>query len=684
MHRMGVDIGGTFTDLTSIDEASGEVSHLKVPTTPAQPEQGVLEALGRAGLRLEQVSFLSHGTTIGINAVLEGKGARSAILTTNGFKDVLELRRGARTHLLDPLMDKPPLFIPGRWRYEVKERVLWDGTVLVPLDEAELDGILEGLVRQGMESVAVCFLHSYANPVHEHKVAEVIEARFPGLYCTLSSDLVSELGEYERTSTAALNSYIQPLVARYLRHLETELKERGLQVTLHVMQSNGGVMTADEAARRPIHMLESGPAGGTVAAAYLGGLIGEKNLITFDMGGSTAKASIVEGGQPLTTVEFELFEEPNKPGSGWPIRVPMIDIVEIGAGGGSIVWLDEGRNLQVGPQSAGADPGPVCYEQGGEQPTITDANAILGRFTALLGGAMPLNVEEARRAMMEKIARPLGLSVEAAAAGALEITDAKAADLIREVTVARGRDPREFTLVAYGGAGPLEAAYIIYQIGLREAFIPPFPGNFSAFGLLCTDLAHDAVRTNITLVDRADPGLVNTHLREMEDELRERLLREGLPSKSILVTRTADLRYKGQFHIINVPIPQEEVTSTSLPGLVRDFHKEHLRLYTYESEGEPVELVNLRVRATGVLPRPPLQQLEQRDPNVALKGTREVYFREAAGALPCQIYERDLLGKDTVLEGPAIIEELTSTTLVPPSFTATIDKYGNIILRRAK
>ena len=681
--RIGVDIGGTFTDVTGVDEDSGELFHLKVLTTNSDPALGVVEALDEAGIRLEDVSFLSHGSTIAINALLEGKGAKTAIVSTEGFRDVLELRRGARTHLLDPQMEKPPIFVPRRWRVEVKERVLWDGTVHEALDEDGLRQVLQGLADEGIESIAVSFLHSYANPEHEEKVASILRSEFPNMHYTLSSAIVPEIKEYERTSTAALNAYIQPVVQRYVTHLETQLRERGLKAGLHVMQSNGGVMTGEEAGYRPIHMMESGPAAGSIGAAEVGRMMGLDNLITFDMGGTTTKASVIEAGQALTTVEFEIFEEPNKPGSGWPIRVPMIDIFEAGAGGGSIAWIDQGGTLQVGPQSAGAEPGPVCYGKGGTVPTITDANAILGRLVALLDGALPLDLAGARKAMEEHVARPLGFTIEEAAAGVLEIADAKTADVIREVTIARGRDPRDFSLVAFGGAGPMEAAYTIAELNMSQGIIPPVPGNFSALGLLSTDIIHDAVRTSMSLTRRADLPRTDALYREMEAELRRTLEQEGIAGEALKLIRSFDLRYKGQFHIINVTASSGQVTEATLLEAEDAFHREHQRLYTYASRGDPTEVVNLRVRGVGVVTRPGLRRIEAGEAKDAYKGTRPVYFRDEGGFLDTQVYDRDRLGAGSTLDGPAVIEERTSTILVPKSFNARVDEFGNIILRRS-
>ena len=682
MLRLGIDIGGTFTDLTGIDETSGEMFHLKTLTDPREPVRAVLQALDQAAVRLEDISFLSHGSTIGINAVIERKGARTAIVTTRGFRDILEVRRSARTHVLDPLMDKPYIFVPRRWRLEATERVLWDGTVLEALDEEELSRTLEWARQQEVESVAVCFLHSYANSVHEQRAGEILSTQFPGIYHTLSSDLVPEIGEYERTSTAALNAYIHPVVHRYLTQLETDLRERGLRVEIHVMQSNGGIMTAGEASRRPIHVMESGSAAGSMAGAHVASLIGMESLVTFDMGGTTTKASIIEAGQPLTTVEYELFEEPNKPGSGWPIRVPMIDIVEVGAGGGTIGWLDEGGNLQVGPQSSGAEPGPVCYDRGGTQPTVTDANAVLGRLTALLNGDLPLDTGKARKAVDEKVAKPLGLSIEDAASGILEINDTRAADLLREMTIARGRDPRDFTLVAFGGAGPLAAAYIMDQTGMTQAVIPKVPGTFSALGLLLTDLAHDAVRAYNDTLENVDVSRLNSLYSEIEDGLSGDLRREGISEKDISLHRSVDLRYKGQFHVINMTFPSGTATDGTLREVAADFHAEHLRLFTYQLEEEPLELVNLRVRGIGKVPRPALPRARPGEVQAALKETRDVYFRETRGTLATSIYDRELLGSGSTLQGPAIVEEATSTTLIPPGFSGNVDEHGNILIRR--
>ena len=680
MFRIGSDIGGTFTDITVVDDATGQVRHKKLLTT-AEPADAIISVLGDLEIDLANTSFFSHGTTIAINVIIQGNGARTGVVMTRGFRDTLELRRGARTHILDPLMDKPRLFVPRRWRVEVNERVHADGTVEHPLDPSELCSVVQALVADGVESVAICFLHSYAYPAHEMQARAVLADHFPRLAVTLSSDLVPEIKEFERTSTAVLNAYCQPVVQRYLEALQAQVTTGGLHGDVHLMQSNGGLTVAREAARHPIKILESGPASGSIAASRLGARIGIGNLITFDMGGTTAKSSVVEAGEPLMTVEYELFEEHDKPGSGWPIRVPMIDIVEIGAGGGSLAWLDASGRLQVGPRSAGSTPGPVCYGRGGVEPTISDAHAVLGNLQDLLGGAFPLDRAAARSAMAQ-VAGPLGLDVDDAAAGILKIASAKVADLIREVTVSRGRDPRLFALFAYGGNGPLEAASILAQLDMPLAVIPPMPGTFSAFGLLDADLVTHTARTCLAPLADTRPERIAQLCDEMAGPLRASMARQAIPDDRITIDFHAELRYRGQFHQVAVPLADPRGGPSLLDALAESFHQEHLRLFTYELRGEPLEIVNLRARATGRVQRPELPMLEAASAGSARLGSRPVRFRDAGGAVDCSIYDRARLGAGAVVDGPAIIEEYTSATLVPPGFTAEIDSLANILLRK--
>ena len=476
--RIGVDIGGTFTDLVILDETTGGLQNFKGLSTPEALSDGVVRLIEDAQIPTDRIAFIAHGTTVGINALLERKGPPTGIVANEGFEDVLELRRCARTHLLDPFMEKPWMFVPRRWSVGVTERVRADGTIGKPVDLDSARRAIRYLAEEeGVESVAICLLNAYANPAHEVTLKEMVDREFPDLYCCISSEILREVKEYERTSTTALNAYLLPVLSGYFTQLRAGLMERGIATDFYVMQSNGQLMSRGESEQKPVHTVESGSTAGSVGAAYIGAVLGYENVISFDMGGTTSKASVIEGGHPRVTMRFELFEEPNKPGSGWPIRLPMVEIVEIPIAGGSMSWVDEGGTFHVGPQSAGASPGPVCYDLGNEQPTVTDADAVLGRLENLLADRLTLNVEKARKAIEDWIAKPLGLSVDQAAAGIAEMADSRAADVVRQLTAARGRDPRDSVLVVFGGAGPLHAARILEDLGMPEAIIPPGGGK---------------------------------------------------------------------------------------------------------------------------------------------------------------------------------------------------------------
>ena len=679
--RIGVDIGGTFTDLVILDETTGELRNFKGLSTPHDFAQGVLDLVARTGVEPERISFIAHGTTVGINAVLQRAGPPTGIVTTAGFEDVLELRRSARTHVLDPFMEKPWMFVPRRRRVGVMERVLADGSVATPLDPESALAALAYLVGEGVESIAICLLNAYANPAHESVLKALVTRNFPELYCCISSDTVREIKEYERTSTTALNAYLLPVFEGYLKSLSGGLNRHGIRTDFHIMQSSGQLMSRAECESRPIHTLESGPAGGAIAASHIAALLGFSDALTFDMGGTTCKSAVIEGGEPRTTLTFELLEETNKPGSGWPIRVPMIDILEVPIAGGSLCWVDDGGTLHVGPRSAGADPGPVCYDRGGEYPTITDADVVTGRVEGPLAGGLLLNVEKARSAIMRWVAGPLGLSLEQAAAGILEIADARAADVVRQLTVVRGRDPRDCVLLAFGGSGPLHAAQVLYEMSMPEAVIPPVAGNFSAFGLLAADRGHDIARTEVVATHSADPAAVNQIYVELCAAVRARLEAEGAPGNQIELLRTVDMRYARQLHELALPVSDRPMNGEDVRALEIAFHERHLAEFAYECRDEHTELVTFRVRGVWRLRRPELKRIGPRRLEDACKKRRGVYFREPPGWVECPVYERELLGHGCDITGPAIIEEMTSATLVPPGFTASIDAYANIHLR---
>lgn len=682
MKRVGIDIGGTFTDFAFVDEETGEIGHFKNLSTPKDPSVGVMELLKQTGISGQDIGMLVHGSTVVINTFMERKGAKTGLIATKGFRDILELRRCARTHLLDPFFQKPWMFIPRRLRVEVDERTLGDGSIRKTIDPGDVREVIQGLIHRGIESVAVALLNSYVNPDHEKQIKKIIAQEFPDLFCTLSCELLPEIREFERTSTTAINAYVMPVFHKYIVSLIDKLKAYGIRSDLYVMQSNGGMTMASEAIYRPVHVIDSGPAAGAVAAAYWAGLSGYDRIVAFDMGGTTTKAVAIEGGEVKVTTEYELLAEMDKPGSGWPLYVPIIDLKEVGAGGGSIAWLEAGGGLRVGPMSAGADPGPVCYNLGGIEPTITDANAVLGRLETLLGGGMKLDLSKARKVILEKIAKPLGLSVDEAAAGITEIANAMTADAIREVTMARGVDPRDLTLVAFGGAGPMHAAAIMEELSIPESVIPPVPGTFSAFGMLCTDLRHDFSQTTLMETQTANIEMVNNIYRELEGRATETLRREKVGQADVKLFRSVDMRYLRQAFQVSVPVPGGNLGMNDIRDAERQFHRTHMDLYTYADEKESTEMITFRVRAVGGVSRPKLKPPEIRNFNQTPKEVRKVYFQREDGYLDCSIYWRDDLGPGSKIDGPAILEEKTSTTLVPPLFTARVDEFGNIILTR--
>ena len=676
--RIGIDIGGTFTDLVLLDERGGHQQNLKAFSTPDDLAESVLTLIQSSRVLPEKISFMAHGTTVGINAILERKGPSTGIITTEGFEDILELRRCARTHLLDPFMEKPWIFIPREWRVGVSERIFSDGSISKPLDQDNVRQALQCLESEGVQSVAVYLLNSYANPIHEEQIKAIIAREFSSIYYSISSEVVREIKEYERTSTTALNAYLLPVVDSYLNRLSSGLRQQGIPKDFYLMQSNGQLMSRNEGLRKPVHTLESGPAGGAVATGFLSRQLGYDHAISFDMGGTTCKSAIIDNGYPRVTFRYELFEEANKPGSGWPIRVPMIEILEIPVAGGSMSWVDKQGNFHVGPESAGASPGPVCYNLGGQIPTVTDSNVVLGYVESLLGDTLQLNVKAARMAIKKSIADPLNLTIEKAAAGISEIADAKAADVVRQLTVAKGRDPRDAILVAFGGAGPLHAARILEELSMPEAVIPPMAGNFSALGLLNTDLGYDVARTHVIPTLDAVPESLNRIFRELTESVVTRLLNEGAFRNKVKVFWTIDMRYSGQLHEVNISLANNKLTEKDLFTAERDFHEEHLREFAYKIDNEPTEVVTFRVRAVWESPRSVLPKIAANDLKSAFKKYRMAYFYRLNRWVSTPVYQREKLGSGCEIKGPSIIEEMASTTLIPPFFQAQVDQYGNI------
>jgi N-methylhydantoinase A len=663
-----MDIGGTFTDFVVIDEAAGTTSSGKVLSTPANPAEGVLEGLEEFVPEFRGIEFLVHGTTVGLNAFLERKGTRVLLLMTAGLRDAYSIARHDRKELYALQYRKPIRLVPRRDVLEVAERLRWDGSVEILLDEASLTPIVEKIRAEGIEAVAVCLVHAFTNPEHELRVREILESECPGLSVTLSHEIAREWREYERASSAVLNAYIAPRVERYLEALEEELGTREVPATLHVMQSNGGITTARKAREQPIQTLLSGPVGGTMGCAALSRSTGRPNLLGIDMGGTSFDLSLVVEGRPSVSMETEL--------EGLPMLMSLVDIHTIGAGGGSLAWLEAG-GLRVGPQSAGADPGPACYGRGGTQPTVTDANLFLGRLDPgyFLGGRMSLDEEAARRAL-HTIGPEVGLDDTEFAEGVLAIINAKMADAMRTITVKQGIDPREYSLVAFGGAGPMHAVWLAEELEIREVIVPWSPGTFSAWGMLQTDMRHDVVRAfyrPVAELDASDVAAVFTQLAEEGSALLEH---EGVAADDRYFARGADMRYVGQEYTVNVAIGEE----ISLETIEHDFHEAHRIRHGHSTPGAPVEFVNLRLAAMGRIGagRAPFQApADGQDP---LLGHRRVVFSGAEHET--SVLMRNHLRPGAREDGPLVIEEESSTTVVPPDYTIEVDDLGNLVVTR--
>lgn len=682
--RIASDIGGTFTDLAYLDPRTGKVGVTKVSTTPTNFAEGVVNSLRRAKLNLAETGFFVHGSTIIINALTERKGVKTGLITTKGFRDVLEIGRANRPDIYNMYYTKPKPFVPRYLRLEVEERINYKGEELAVLNQDDVRRVIEKFKEEGVQAIAVCFLHAYANPIHEIECGEIINQLAPEIPVTLSHQITQEWREYERTNTAVLNSYVHPIAQGYLDNLEGNLTTMGMDPkTLHVMQSNGGSATFEAAKVGPINLVESGPVAGVIGAAYIGELIGERNVISLDIGGTTAKTSLVENGVPKITTEYRIERRRNY--AGYPILAPTIDIVEIGAGGGSIAWIDKAGALRIGPISAGADPGPACYGGGGNQPTVTDANVLAGRINPeyFLGGEIPLDVKQAEAAM-KPIAEAFNTSIEEAAMGVIRLADANMINALKLVSVRRGYDPRDFVLIAFGGGGGMHAGALMRELRAKKVIIPTHPGVFSAWGMLTTDLRRDYIRTLITRTDQVTPDRLNAIFTEMEMQGLADLTAEGVNHDDMEVQRFADMRYLGQEHTVKVPLLGGRITEAAMPGINERFHTLHEQTYTFRLE-TPVELVNYHVIAFGRVQKPTIKKLgsDQGSLETARKGTRRVNYDEL-GFQESAIYERDLLPVGVTVAGPLVVEEPSSTTVVFPDQTLTKDDYGFLHIEKAR
>ncbi len=673
--RVATDIGGTFTDLVYLDEKTGELGTAKASTTPANFAEGVITTLKKAAISVPDTRFFVHGSTVIINALTEHKGAKTGLITTKGFRDVLEISRANRPDLYNFYYTKPEPFVPRYLRREVRERLNYKGEELTPLNEDDVREAVAYLKKQGVQSIAVCFLHSYADPGHEVRVGEIIKEMAPEIPSTLSHEVTQEWREYERTNTAVLNSYVLPTAQFYLDNLEKHLAEMGMDKVYHIMQSNGGTVTFAMGKRYPINTVESGPVAGVIGAAAIGKLVGEPNVIAFDVGGTTAKTSLVENGNPRITTEYKI--EWRRDFAGYPILAPTIDIVEIGAGGGSIAWIDAAGALKVGPVSAGADPGPACYGKGGDQPTVTDANVVAGRINPdyFLGGEIELDMDNLHKAM-QPVADHFGISVEEAAMGIIRLADNSMVNAIKLVSVRRGYDPRDFVLIAFGGGGAMHASALARELRVKKVVIPTNPAVFSAWGMLMTDLRQDFIRTTIRSADQTEPAELNGFYNEMEQSAMKNLKEQNVSEDRVLFQRFADMRYMGQEHTVKVPIPGGEITKQDMPAIAERFNELHEHAYTFRLES-PIEFVNYHLTAFGVVDKPELKTVKDDGLSLekALKGQRRVNFDEL-GFHESPIYERDLLPINTPIQGPMVIEEPASTTVVFPDQKVSRDEYG--------
>lgn len=675
--RIATDIGGTFTDIVHID-GNGQIGIEKAHTTPPNFEKGVIDVIKKSKIPTEDVVSLSHGTTVVINALTERKGAKTALITTKGFRDMLEIGRGNRPDLFNVRFEKPKVFVPRYLRLEVEERINYKGEIIKPLNREDVRKCVEYFKKEKVEAIAVVYLHSYINDIHERETVEYIKELWPEIYVTGSYNITKEWREYERSSTTVLNSYVKPIAAKYIDKLYGELEEINIKSPKYIMQSNGGTTTFDKAKESPINMVESGPVAGIFGSAMLGKLLGEDQVIGFDIGGTTAKCSLVDGGEVKVTTDHKI--EKTHITAGYPIKVPVVDIVEIGNGGGSIAWIDGTNSLRVGPRSAGALPGPVAYGLGGTEPTTTDANLLVGRLSAK-NFDMEVDMEKVRNIVKEKIADPFDMSVEEAALGIIRIANSNMLNALKLISVRKGYDPRDFALVAFGGGGPMHAAPLAKELGIKKIIIPVAASVFSAWGMLMTDLRQDDIQTFNIRLDRIDYDTFNDEWKALEEKAVEEYKEKGVSEDNVVFVRYLDMRYWGQEHTVKVQIPNGEINKDNINEIIERFHMEHEKNYSFRIDDSLTEIVNLHLTAFGKVEKVEIKELEDRPYSIdeAIKEVRPVTF-ESIGKIETNIYDREKLSPGMKIDGPAIIEEVTTSTVVYPQMEVTIDKYGNLII----
>jgi len=691
-YRVGIDIGGTFTDLVCIDE-DGKIRVVKSSSTPKDPSNGVEDTIIKAGIDLKDVDFLSHGATVGINAVIQNKGAKTAIVTTKGFRDIIELRRGQRvidkpSDMYNLQMDLPQDYVGGYsplverpLRFEISERVDYKGNVIKPLDEDAVRQIANQMIEKKVEAIAICYYFSFVNPEHEQITQKILEELLPGVCISVSNEILPVIREYERLSTTTINAYIMPIMQSYLSNLRNKLISRGLKKDFYLMQSGGGIISAELAGLRPVYTIDSGPAGGVTAAAQLGTMLGYPDVISFDMGGTTAKVCVIHNGKPEVTTNFWVDGK-------YFIGVPVMDMVEIGAGGGSMAWLDSAGAVHVGPQSAGADPGPVCYKRGGTEPTVTDADLVLGYINPdyFLGGDMVVDVTASKAAIKEKIADKLGMEVAEAAHGIYRLINANMLGAMRVVTVQKGYDPRDFSLLVSGGTAAIHAVRLAQELRIPRVIVPLTPGTFSAIGLVTADARYDVYRSYATLVSQASPEIIQKIYDELNEQGIKKIMELGFSKREVELHYTMDMRYAGQAHEVTIDIPaniiKSKITHDAIRKLADMFHERHKYLFGHSSPDAAVEFITLSVSATGPMPRSKMFEIEKggASPDKAKKAERSVYFEEFKEYRNCPTFERSLLKANNIIKGPAVVEQMDTTIVIPPGQKATVDKYGNIFI----
>ncbi len=689
--RVGVDIGGTFTDIVFLG-ADGTLHTKKVASSVDNYARAIAAGLDavfeETGLSGADVDEVRHGTTVASNAILELKGARTGLITTQGFRDVLEIRNLRMPRLYDLTWEKPPPLVERYLRVVVDERVNAQGDIERRLDPADAERAVDKLLAAGVEAIAVCLLNAYANPAHEFVIKEILARRAPHLPCCISFEVLPEIKEYERTSSTVINAYVMPVVVRYLETLRQDIEAKNVRAPLLLMQSNGGLTTAEAAAKMPMHIIESGPAGGVIGAQALARRLNMPNIITFDMGGTTAKASLVEGGEVTRSLEYQvgggiMIGSRLLTGAGYTLKVPAIDLAEVGAGGGSIVWIDDGGSLQAGPRSAGAFPGPLCYDTGGTEPTITDANLILGYINPshLVGGALKLHADKAHQVFADTIASPLGLDLAHAAYGAHQIAASNMIRAIKAVSTERGRDPRRYTLFAFGGNGPLFAAGMAEALHMQRIVVPPSPGLFSSFGLLYADVEHHYSRTLRRLLRTTAAHELQAAWDRMATEAVQQLAADGFAQAQMRIRRAANMHYQGQTFELTVPVPDGPLHAEAIAALEEAFGQEHERTYGHRAgPEEPVELVNIQVVGQGIPDQPRMPEtLRPSMAAVTLSPTsRQAYFGPQVGWMATPVLHRSDF--DRARPGPCIIEEYDATCIIPPNAQAHLDTFGNIVI----